>query len=207
MLEILGRASSINVRKVLWLCDELGVSWRREDWGIGFRSPKEPEFLALNPNALVPVIRDGSFVLWESHAILRYLARKHPASELLPDDLQAQAIVDQWMDWAAGDFYRGCRGVFLGLVRPTPGFTEPERIAAATADWTDKMRMLDTHLDTSGGFMTGGAFTLADIPVGLTVHRWYASPIERPDLPAVAAYYERLSERPPFMAHGRDGGP
>ena len=207
MLEILGRASSINVRKVLWLCDELGVSWRREDWGIGFRSPKEPEFLALNPNALVPVIRDGSFVLWESHAILRYLARKHRARHLLPDDLEPLAIVEQWMDWAATELTKAWRGVFLGLVRPTPGFTEPERIAAATADWTDKMRMLDIHLDASGGFMTGGAFTLADIPVGLTVHRWYASPIERPDLPAVAAYYERLSERPPFVEHGREGGP
>lgn len=207
MLEILGRASSINVRKVLWLCDELGLEWSREDWGIGFRSPKEDAFVALNPNALVPVIRDGDFILWESQAILRYLARKHQATNLLPDDLEAQAIVDQWMDWAATDLNKAWRGVFLGLVRPTPGFDEPGQIEASIRDWTGNMRLLDTHLAGSGGYMTGSAFTLADIPVGLVVHRWFASPIDHPDLPAVSAYYERLSERPAFVTHGREGGP
>jgi glutathione S-transferase len=207
MLEILGRASSINVRKVLWLCDELEIAWQREDWGIGFRSPKEEPFRALNPNALVPVIRDGAFILWESHAILRYLVRKHQAKNLLPDDPEAQAIVDQWMGWAATELNKAWRGVFLGLVRPTPGFDQPEQIEAATIDWSEKMHLLDNQLATTGGYVTGDTFTLADIPVGLVVHRWYASPIEHPELPAVNAYYQRLCERPAFATHGRDGGP
>lgn len=207
MLEILGRANSINVRKVLWLCDELGLEWRREDWGIGFRSPSDPDFLRLNPNALVPVIRDGSFVLWESHAIIRYLARKHEADELLPRDIEKQAIVDQWMDWAATELNIAWRGVFLGLVRPTPGFDKPEQIEAATANWTKQMHILEGHLAASGGELAGAPFTLADIPIGLVVNRWFMSPIDRPDLPQVAAYYDRLSERPPYMAHGRNGTP
>ena len=207
MLEILGRANSINVRKVLWLCDELGLEWRREDWGIGHRSPSEPDFLRLNPNALVPVIRDGTFVLWESHAILRYLARKHEAYELLPQDLEKQAIVDQWMGWASTELNKGWRGVFLGLVRPTPGFDKPEQIAAATSDWTRLMHLLEDQLAANGGELAGAPFTLADIPVGLVVNRWYLSPIDRPDLPQVAAYYDRLGERPAYVAHGRNGTP
>ena len=134
MLEILGRANSINVRKVLWICDELELEWTREDWGIGFRSPSVPDFVRLNPNALVPVIRDGSFVLWESHAILRYLARKHEAFDLLPQDAEKQAIVDQWMGWASTELNKAWRGVFLGLMRRTPGFDRPEQIEAATVD-------------------------------------------------------------------------
>ncbi len=207
MIEILGRANSINVRKVLWICDELELEWTREDWGIGFRSPTEPDFLRLNPNALVPVIKDGSFVLWESHAILRYLARKHEAFELLPQDTEKQAIVDQWMGWASTELNKAWRGVFLGLMRPTPGFDKPEQIEAATADWIRQMHLLENHLAANGGELAGASFTLADIPIGLVVNRWFMSPVDRPDLPHVAAYYDRLGERPPYRAHGRNGTP
>ena len=207
MLEILGRANSINVRKVLWICDELELEWTREDWGIGFRSPSEPDFVRLNPNALVPVIRDGSFVLWESHAILRYLARKHEAFDLLPQDAEKQAIVDQWMGWASTELNKAWRGVFLGLMRRTPGFDRPEQIEAATVDWISKMHLLENHLAANGGEMAGAPFTLADIPIGLVVNRWFMSPVDRPDLPQVSAYYDRLGERPPSRAHGRNGTP
>ena len=98
MLQILGRSSSINVRKVLWLCAEIGVPYQQQMWGTGFQSTQAPEFLALNPNALVPVIREGDFVLWESNTICRYLAGKHHRGDLLPEAPEARARVEQWMD-------------------------------------------------------------------------------------------------------------
>src|SRR5688500_11898280 len=97
-LKVLGRITSINVRKVTWVLDETGVPYEREDWGMPLRDPKVPEFLKLNPNAQVPVIIDDGFVLWESNAIIRYLAKKHH-SDLLPRDLEAQSLVDQWLSW------------------------------------------------------------------------------------------------------------
>ena len=99
MLKILGKSSSINVRKVLWLCAELDLAYNHEQWGAGFRSTQVPEFIALNPNATVPVIVDDGFVLWESNAICRYLASEHQRADLLPDEPQARALVEQWMDW------------------------------------------------------------------------------------------------------------
>ncbi|MEI7431468.1 MAG: glutathione S-transferase N-terminal domain-containing protein, partial [Betaproteobacteria bacterium] len=99
MLKILGRSSSINVRKVLWLCAELDLPFEQENWGAGFRSTAEPEFLALNPGGLIPVVCDDDFVLWESNAICRYLAAKQGRNDLLPDDLENKARVEQWMDW------------------------------------------------------------------------------------------------------------
>jgi len=101
MLQILGKASSINVRKVLWACTELGIAFEREDWGSGFRSTFSPQFLALNPNAMVPVIKDGDFVLWESNSILRYLANQYHGQHLYPAEPRVRARVDQWMDWQA----------------------------------------------------------------------------------------------------------
>lgn len=101
MLQILGKAPSINVRKVLWACAELNIPFEREDWGAGYRSTDVPEFLALNPNGLVPVIRDGDFVLWESNAIIRYLANRFGGEPLYPADPQPRARIDQWIDWQA----------------------------------------------------------------------------------------------------------
>src|SRR3982074_2778734 len=99
MLQILGKSTSINVRKVLWLCQELELPYELQQWGTGDRSTEAPEFRALNPNGRVPVIQDGSFVLWESNAICRYLAAAHGKAGLLPANLQERALVEQWMDW------------------------------------------------------------------------------------------------------------
>ena len=117
MLRILGKESSINVRKVLWTCDELGLAVEREDWGSGFRTTDDPAFLRLNPNAMVPVIDDGGFVLWESNTICRYLATKHRSLALLPSEPQQRARVEQWMDWQATELNNAWRYAFMGLVR------------------------------------------------------------------------------------------
>jgi len=193
MLQILGRSTSINVRKVLWLCTELGVPYEQELWGSGFKPTQAAEFLALNPNALVPVIRDGDFVLWESNTICRYLAGKHSRIDLLPVEPVARARVEQWMDWMATELNTSWRYAFLALVRKTPGFTDNSAIEASIASWNRHMAMLDAQLQRAGAFAAGAAFTLADIVLGLATHRWYSTPMARSDLPAVKAYYDRFS--------------
>jgi glutathione S-transferase len=207
MLQILGRSSSINVRKVLWLCSEIGLPYQQQMWGSGFQSTQAPEFLALNPNALVPVIRDGEFVLWESNTICRYLAGKHGRSDLLPTEPAARARVEQWMDWMATELNTAWRHAFMGLVRKSAAFADPAGIEASVASWNRHMALLDAQLQRNGGYAAAPHFTLADIVLGLATHRWFSTPMQRPALPAVAAYYERLTERAGFRLHGRNGEP
>ena len=207
MLQILGKPASINVRKVLWLCEELALPYELQPWGSGFQPTDTPEFRALNPNALVPVIRDGAFVLWESNAICRYLAAEHGRTDLLPSVPRERAPVEQWMDWQATELNNAWRYAFMALVRQSPTHTEPSAIAASASQWNRHMAMLDAQLQRTGAFVTGPSFTLADVVLGLATHRWFMAPIERPSLAAVAAYYERLSTRPGYLLHGRNGTP
>ena len=201
MLHILGRVTSINVRKVLWTADELGVAYQREDWGLPQRDPSAPEFRALNPNAQVPVIRDGDFVLWESHAIMRYLAEKHEPSSLLPRNLKQRAVVEQWLGWQATDLNAAWSYAFAARVRRLPGFKDEAQIAASLARWTAKMQLFEAHLVRSGGYAAGEGFSLADVSLGLSMHRWFGVDWERPHFPEVAAYYDRVRARPAARAH------
>jgi glutathione S-transferase len=207
MLKIYGRASSINVRKVLWVADEIGIPFTREDWGRGFRATTEPEFLKINHFAVVPVIDDDGFILRESNTITRYLAAKHGRTDLLPTDVKARATLESWMDWGQTDLYVGARAPFLGLIVKAPAFSDPKLIEAGVAEWTRQMELLDNYLAGHGPYLMGSNFTLADVPAGLVVNRWYSIPFEKPELKAVNAYYERLSERPAYRAHGRNGTP
>jgi glutathione S-transferase len=207
MLQILGKASSLNVRKVLWLCQELALPYELQQWGSGYQSTDTPAFRALNPNGLVPVIKDGEFVLWQSNTICRYLTAEHGRADLLPTAPRERAIVEQWMDWQATELNNCWRYAFVALVRHSPGHTDQAAIAAGVISWNRHMTILDEHLRRTGAYAAGGTFTLADIVLGLATHRWYLTPMERPALSAVSAYYERLSERPGFLAHGRNGVP
>jgi glutathione S-transferase len=207
MLRVLGKPSSINVRKVLWTCEELGLRYELEPYGTGFTPTDTPEFRALNPNALVPVIVDDGVVLWESNTICRYLAGRARREDLLPAAPAARARVEQWMDWQATDLNSAWRYAFMALVRQSPAHQDPASIAASVAEWNRLMRIADEQLARTGAWMAGDVFTLADVVVGLSTHRWLTAPIERPVLPAVRAYYERLSTRPGFRLHGRNGMP
>lgn len=192
-LRVLGRTSSINVRKVLWTCGELDLPFEHVE--------SDPRLLACNPNAMVPVIQDGEFVLWESNAICRYLAGKQPRGTLLPAEPEARALVEQWMDWQAGDLNASWRYSFMALARKSPAHTDPALIAASVESWNKHMRLLDAHFAAGGQFITGEFFTLADVVIGLSTHRWLLTPLERPHLDAVHGYYQRLSVRPAFRAH------
>ncbi len=167
MLKILGRITSINVRKVLWAADEMGLSYEREDWGLPIRDPKEPDFLKLNPNAQVPVIVDDGFVLWESAAVMRYLGELH-GSDLWPDDIKERAMVDQWLTWQGTELNPAWAYAVFALLRKNPAFTDPERIAKSVADWSRVMGIFEDRLQVAGDFVANGRFSLADIVLALS---------------------------------------
>jgi glutathione S-transferase len=195
MLKALGRVTSINARKVLWALDEMGVAYEREDWGVPLRDPRTPEFMKLNPNAQVPVIIDDGFVLWESGAILRYLADRH-RSGLWPADPRERALVDQWVTWQGTELNPSWGYAVAALLRKRPGYDDPDKLAAGIAAWTTQMRIVDAQIATCGGIVANGRFSLADIVIALSTHRWMMTPFEHPDLPAVAAHYEAMRARP-----------
>jgi glutathione S-transferase len=205
MLKVYGRANSINVRKVLWMLGELGLPYEREDWGRGYRPTSDPVFRAINPVGVVPVIDDGGFRLRESNTIVRYLADKHGRADLYPKDVKQRATVESWMDWASTEFAQGMRPVFHGLVVKNPAFAG--MVDGAAKEWAGQMQVLDQNLASSGPYVTGQTFTIGDIPVGLVVNRWFSIDFDKPEFKAVATYYDRLAERPPYRAHGRNGTP
>ena len=207
MLTILGRTSSINVRKVLWLCDELDLNYLREEWGDGFQSTHSPEFMALNPNAMVPVLKDDDLIIWESNAILRYLANAYGGEWLYPIHPQSRAPIDQWMDWQSTELNTSWRYAFMSLVRHSPAHQDPRLLAAACKGWSHTMSILNQQLEKTGRYVAGRNFTLADIPIGLAVNRWFETPLDHPDYPAVRHYYERLTERHGYTVWGRNGTP
>jgi glutathione S-transferase len=200
MLKILGRNNSSNVQKVLWCCEELGLKYEREDVGGPFGRNRDPEYLALNPNGLVPTIIDGDFVLWESNTIIRYLAAKHGNDTLYPTDLRARAMGERWMDWQLSVLGPAIMPIFVGLIRTPPEKRDQAAIAAARDKSATALKMLDGFLGRSD-YVAGASFTVGDIPVGITTYRWYTFEIEREDFPNLKRWYERLSTRPGFKKH------
>lgn len=202
---ILGKSISINVRKVLWTAEEIGIDYTREDWGAGFRSAQEPEFLALNPKGLVPVLIDGDLVLSESNTIIRYLAAKARRVDLLPDIAADRAGIEQWMDWQATEFNTAWRYGFQALVRKNPACQDKMLISASIREWNAMVGLVERQLQRTAGFIAGNSFTLADVVIGLSVNRWRLTDMEKPGYPAVEAYYARLRERPAFQRYSGEG--
>ena len=200
MLKIWGRTNSINVQKVLWCCGELNLQFERIDAGLQFGVNNTPEYKAKNPNALVPLIDDAGFVLWESQAIVRYLARKHGAGSLCPADAQACADADRWMDWNATTVWPNLRPVFWNLVRTEPAKRDMPLVKTSRNGLAASMTILDAQL-VNRQYVTGNNFTMGDIPLGVSIHRWFNMEIERESLPNLAAYYKRLQARPAFAQH------
>ncbi|MFD4121007.1 glutathione S-transferase family protein [Alcaligenes faecalis] len=199
MLTILGRESSINVRKVMWTCAELNLEFERQDWGIGFKDVNTDEFRALNPNAKIPVLLDGDHVLWESHTIVRYLANRQAPTALYPQDAWQRAKVDQWLDWQASELNPTWTYAFWSLVRQSPKHQDASQVQASLAAWTQVMGILEEHLAQTQAYAAGPEFSLADIILGLSIHRWLNTPFDRPLLKAVEDYYHRLAARPAFV--------
>lgn len=206
MITILGRRSSINVRKAMWTADELGVAYENEVWGKPERDPNTPEFLALNPNAQVPVLRDGVFVLWDSSAIMRYLIDKYGPGELVPKTVEMRAQAEQWFGWQATDLNGSWHPAVGALVRKVPGNYDPAAVQDSVARWTAKMCIFEAHLAETA-YAAGEAFSFADIPLGLSMHRWFGGDFDKPELPHVRAYYERVKQRPAAAQHFNSATP
>jgi glutathione S-transferase len=196
MLKIWGRVNSVNVKKALWAAEELGLKYERIDAGMQFGVTKTPEYVRLNPNSLVPTIDDDGFVLWESHSIVRYLAAKHGAGTLCPTDLRARADAERWMDWAF-TLQAAMRDVFWGLIRTPPEKRDPKAIEEGAKRSAKLLEIPDAIL-AGRSYITGNTFTMGDIPLGCEVQRFMRVPIERPRLPNVEAWFERLLARAAF---------
>jgi glutathione S-transferase len=197
MLKIWGRLSSVNVQKVVACANELGIRYERVDAGGKFGVVDTPAYLRLNPNGLVPVIEDGNFVLWESNAIVRYLARVYGAGTLWPDDAREGADADRWMDWQATALTPAMFGAFWNLVRVAPDKRNPAAVEESAAKTEALMAILDAHLG-SRPYVAASRYTMGDIPVACAVHRWLGLPLERVARPNVAAWMARITARPAY---------
>ena len=194
MLRIWGRISSINVQKVVWCADELGLEYERIDAGGKFGGNDTPQYLAKNPNGLVPTIEEDGFVLYESNAIVRYLAARDREARLWPQDLRERADADRWMDWSSS-YANAMRDLFWQLIRTPEAERDAKAIEKSRAASERLSRILDEHL-ARREWLAVDRFTVADIVVGCGVHRWLHLPLAREPRPNLQRYYERLKARP-----------
>ena len=195
MLKIWGRLSSVNVQKVVWCADELALPYERVDAGGAFGLTRTPEYVAMNPNSLVPVIDDEGFVLYESNAIVRYLAARHSKGSLWPEDLRKRADADRWMDWQTNTYQPAMRDVFWQLVR-TPADKRDAAVVETSRKECERLTaILDAHLAGSR-YITAHGFTAADIVLGCAAHRWLNLPLAREPRPHLERWYAELKSRP-----------
>jgi len=201
MLKIFGRNNSINVQKVMWAIGELGLPHERIDVGGAFGRNKEPDYLAMNPNGLVPTLQeDDGFILWESNTIVRYLAAKHGAGTLEPKNLQEQALASQWMDWQYTVAAPAIFDLFWGLVRTPPEQRNAQAIETAKRKTIDAMYILNKQLGKTA-FMAGDNFSMGDIPVGLFAYRYRKLVPDGPSLSHAARWAAAIEGRPAFQQH------
>ena len=200
MLKVWGRRSSFNVQKVLWLVGELRLPHQHIDAGGRFGGLDAPGFLAMNPHGKVPVIDDDGTVVWESHTILRYLAARYGGERWWPANPAVRSLAERWMDWSQAtlqpDFLMG---VFWGFYRTPEAQRDWPAIRAKVAACAGHFELLDRVL-AKQDFLAGGDLSLADIPAGTALFRYFALDIERPAVPHVEAWYRRLQARPGYRA-------
>ena len=194
-----GRASSVNVQKALWALDELELSYEHIEAGGAHGVVGDTAYRAMNPNGLVPTLEEDDFVLWESNAILRYLAHAHGGPLALPEAPRARALVDQWLDWQATAFTPAMRDAFLQLVRVAPENRDPRVIEASRASSERCAALLDGNLANTL-CVAGESFSIADIAVGLAAHRWFQLPLEREERPNIRRWLGMLAQRPASSA-------
>lgn len=201
MLKIYGRKSSFNVQKVMWLVGELGVDHEHTELGGSFGGLADPAFRAMNPHGRVPVIDDDGVIVWESHAIMRYLAARYGAGAFWLTDAAARAPVDQWLDWSQctlqPDFLNG---IFWGFYRTPEAQRDTERVAAKIASTARHMRLLDAAIGDKA-FLLGDQLSLADIAIGTNFYRYFNLDIERPNVPNVERWCHALEAREAYAQH------
>ena len=199
MITILGRRTSGNVMKPMWVAEELGLAYERVDIGGSFGGNDQPDYLEKNPMGLVPTLIDDGFVMWESNAITRYMAEKYARGTLYPDDRHARATADTWMDWKLTAINAMIRPIFWGLVRTAEADRDYAEINTAIQQGIKLWAMLDKHL-ADRDYIAGDELTMGDIPLGPQLHRWMMLVKDRPAMPHLDAWYQRLTERPAFQS-------
>jgi glutathione S-transferase len=200
MLEVWGRRSAFNVQKAMWVVGELALPHRRVDAGGAFGGLDDPAFLAMNPHGRIPVIDDGGLVVWESHAIIRYLAARYGSGTLWPIDVAERSVADRWMDWSATTLQRDFMDLFWGYYRTPDEKRKWPRIRELVERCGRHYALLDRHLG-SQPYLGGERFTMADVPAGTTLYRYLGLDLDRPRLPHLDAWYQRLTARPAYREH------
>jgi glutathione S-transferase len=199
MLKIWGRKNSSNVRKALWIAEEIGIAYQSLDAGGAFGLVEGAEYRAKNPNGRIPMIEDGDFILWESNAIVRYLAARYaPDSAFYPADVQARASADKWMDWTTSTLADPFKPVFWGVLRTPPEQQDWTLINAGIKTIHELLRVPDKVLSKQP-YLSGDELGMGDIPLGCFIYAWFEMPIERPPLPGLEAWYERLKARAAYQ--------
>ncbi|WP_181360109.1 glutathione S-transferase family protein [Stenotrophomonas panacihumi] len=197
MLKIWGRHNSSNVRKVLWCAEEIGLPYESIQVGGAFGQVDTPEYRALNPNGLVPMIEDHGLPLWESNTIVRYLSARYALDTLYPADPAERAVGEKWMDWTTSSFAAPFRDVFWGTLRTAPEQRDHQKIAAGIERCGELLAMVDAAL-AKAPWLSGAKFAMGDIPLGAFIYAWFEMPIDRPALPHLQEWYERLKARPAY---------
>ena len=196
MLTLWGRMNSVNVIKVAWCIAEANIEHRRIDAGMAFGHNRTVDYLAKNPNGLVPMIEDDGFVLWESNAIVRYLAEKHASGSLWPTDRHVRADADRWMDWQQTTFEATLSPAFRQLYRLPAGQAPDQAIIDASAAAMNKVSLVLENWLADRSHVAGDTFTMGDIAIGATVHRWLNMPVAREERPNIARYHKTVFARP-----------
>lgn len=200
MLEIWGRRNSSNVASVMWAVGELGLDHARHDVGGSFGQTGTGDYLKMNPNGLVPTIRDGELVLWESNAIVRYLCARYGAGSLYPGAPEQRALADQWMDWSKSTLIPAFFPIFWQQIRVERDKRDLVLVRNAEAATAEALGILEAHL-ADRAFVAGEALSMGDMPFGSMLYRYYTMPLDRPSLPQVERYYDGLCRRPAFQRH------
>jgi len=196
MLKVWGRKNSSNVRKVLWCAEELALPYEREEAGGAFGVVDTPQYRALNPNGRVPMIEDGDFVLWESNAIVRYLAARYGSdTSWYQRDVCVRAQADKWMDWTTSTFAGPFRDLFWGMLRTPAEQQDWVLINGASKTCAELLSIVDQALSEKP-YLSGDEIGMGDIPLGSFIFAWFEMPLERPSMPNLEAWYERLKLRP-----------
>jgi glutathione S-transferase len=202
MIKVWGRKTSSNVQALMWCIGELGLNYQRVDVGHHFGGTDTDEFFKLNPNRTIPVLKDGEGEpIWETGCILRYLASRYGSDPFWPEDLLARTGVDQWAEWSKLNITLGFTvPVFWRVVRTAEADRDPQAIRLAVRRLEEKLRVAEARL-SQHAFLARDDFTLADIQFGHCLFRYFDIDVERTEMPALAAYYDRLTKRPAFAEH------
>lgn len=197
MITLYGRLTSANVQKAVWVLEELELPYGHENLGGKYGGLNEPAYLAMNPNGLVPLLRDRTLILWESHAIVRYLSAEYADGLLFPSKPAERAVVDQWTDWTATRFQPAWIGVFWSVYRTRPERRNPAEIGRYREEAARCLAILDQRLGRVP-YLGGETLTYADIVAGISLYRWTTMGTEAPLPAGVSAWHDRLRERPAF---------